>query len=264
MSGMDERVDKRETRAIVRYTDVCKSFGDLQVLDHINLAVKPGTVHFLIGASGVGKSVAIKILVGLLGADAGRVELDGVDVTDFDEESFYPIRRRCQMIFQHSTLFDALTVLENVAMPAQKRFRLLRRQAENKARQTLKLVHAENLCDRLPSTLGQGVQKRVAIARALALDPEILLYDEPTTGLDPVAARRTDRLIQEMAHELNLTSLVVSHDLASVQGIGDWVTFLHRGKVHFDGLPAELFASQDETVRGFVHGAGRRWAPKPL
>ncbi len=246
---------------IIRYVDVYKAFGDHAVLEGVSLSVMRGSVHFVIGASGVGKSVAIKQLVGLLKPDRGLVELDGVDVSTLDERGFFGVRKRCQMIFQHSTLFDAMTVLENVAMPVQKRFRVSRTEAERVAREALVLVHADDLSDRMPSTLGQGVQKRVAIARALALEPEVLLYDEPTTGLDPVSARRTDRLIREMAHELDLTSLVVSHDLASVRGIGDWVTLLHEGRVCFDGTPADLFASADPVVRGFVHGAGPRWAP---
>lgn len=246
---------------IIRYVDVHKAFDGHPVLRGVSLSVLPGTVHFVIGASGVGKSVAIKQLVGLLTPDSGLVEFDGTDVATLDERGFFAIRKRCQMIFQHSTLFDAMTVLENVAMPVQKRFRVARADAERTALEALAQVHAEDLAPRMPSTLGQGVQKRVAIARALALKPEVLLYDEPTTGLDPVAARRTDRLIQEMAHELNLTSLVVSHDLASVRAIGDWVTFLHDGEVRFDGTADDLFASSDPVVRGFVHGAGPRWTP---
>lgn len=246
---------------IIRFENVHKAFEGHAVLKGVSFSVLPGSVHFVIGASGVGKSVAIKQLVGLLAPDSGRVEFDGMDVSSLDERGFFPIRKRCQMIFQHSTLFDAMTVLENVAMPVQKRFRVSRSEAENRARHALALVQGEGLATRMPSTLGQGVQKRVAIARALALEPEVLLYDEPTTGLDPVAARRTDRLIREMAHELALTSVVVSHDLASVRGIGDWVTFLHQGEVGFDGSPDDLFASSDPVIRGFVHGAGPRWAP---
>jgi phospholipid/cholesterol/gamma-HCH transport system ATP-binding protein len=246
---------------IIRYADVYKSFGDHPVLRGVSLTVFPGTVHFVIGASGVGKSVAIKQLVGLLRPDSGLVEFDGTDLSSLDERGFFAVRKRCQMIFQHSTLFDAMTVLENVSMPVQKRFHLSRAKAEQRARGALSLVHAGDLSDRMPSTLGKGVRKRVAIARALVLEPEVLLYDEPTTGLDPVSARRIDRLIREMAHELDLTSVVVSHDLASVRDIGDWVTFLHEGRVCFDGPPDDLFASSDPNVRGFVHGSGSRWAP---
>jgi phospholipid/cholesterol/gamma-HCH transport system ATP-binding protein len=196
--------------------------------------------------------------------DAGRVLFDGDDVTGLGERELFAVRRRCQLIFQHATLFDALPVWENVAMPLRKRFRLSRREARERAIAALGKVHAAHLQAQLPAELGAGVKKRIAIARAIALEPEALLYDEPTTSLDPVAARRTDRLIREMADELSLTSLVVSHDLVSVRTTGDRVTFLQDGLVRFDGTPAEMFASRDEEVSGFVHGTSRRWNPPEL
>ncbi len=247
-----------DDRPIISLRDVDKAFDGRPVLRGVSVTVMPRTVHFIIGASGVGKSVTIKQMVGLLRPDRGRIELDGEDVTDLDEPGWLVKRRRFQMIFQHATLFDALTVLENVAMPVAKRFRLRAAAAEPRAREALRAVHAEALAARMPAELGLGVRKRVAIARALALLPEVLLYDEPTTGLDPVAARRTDRLIRETVDALGLTALVVSHDLASVRGIGDVVTFLHEGRVHFAGPPAQLFAATDPVLRAFVHGEQRR------
>jgi phospholipid/cholesterol/gamma-HCH transport system ATP-binding protein len=241
---------------MIAFEDVHKSFGDNRVLRGVSLSVARGSVHFVIGKSGAGKSVLIKQVVGLLQPDAGRVVLDGRDLTGLDESGFIEIRRRAQLIFQHATLFDSLTVLDNVAMPIQKRRRIPRADAERQAIAALERVHAADLAPRLPAQLGAGVKKRVAIARAIALAPEILLYDEPTTSLDPVAARRTDRLVREMADTLALTSLVVSHDLDSVRAIGDRVTFLDDGLVRFDGTPRELFASDDEAVRAFV-GARR-------
>jgi phospholipid/cholesterol/gamma-HCH transport system ATP-binding protein len=242
----------------IRFVDVHKRFGDNRVLEGVSLDVAQGSVHFVIGESGVGKSVLIKQVVGLLRPDSGRVEFDGRDLTGLDEAGYFSVRERCQMIFQNATLFDGLTVRENVAMPLCKRFRVARQEARRRAREALEMVQARHLEDRLPGTLGQGVRKRVAIARALALEPEALLYDEPTTGLDPVAARRTDRLIRDMADRLGLTSLVVSHDLQSVRAIGDRVTFLHQGSVCFEGSAGDLFSSENSVVRRFVEAGARR------
>jgi phospholipid/cholesterol/gamma-HCH transport system ATP-binding protein len=239
-------------RPIIRYEGVYTRFGEQQVHAGVSLAVRQGTVHFVIGESGVGKSVLIKELVGLMRPDRGAIEFDGVDVTRLDEEGFFAIRARCQMIFQQATLFDSMTVLENVVMPVRKRLRLSTAAARDRAFAALDLVHARGVADRSPASLGSGLRKQVAIARALALAPEVLLYDEPTTGLDPVAAGRTDRLIRETTEQLGLTAVVVSHDLASVKAIGDWVSFLADGKVRFDGPPAALFASADPVVRAFV------------
>ena len=242
---------------VIRFVDVQKRFGAHEVLRGVSLTVRRGSVHFILGPSGAGKSVLIKQLVGLLRPDAGEIWLDDDELSRADERRFFRVRERCQLIFQQATLFEQLTVLENVAMPVRKRHHLSRAAAEARARVALGQVHAEAISERLPSTLGVGVQKRVAIARALALAPQVLLYDEPTTSLDPVAARRTDRLIAETSLALGLTSVVVSHDLTSVATIAERVTFLHDGRVRFDGTPAELFASADPIVRRFIGPAGR-------
>lgn len=245
----------------LQFEAVHKSFGDHEVLRGVSFGVAAGSVHFVIGASGAGKSVLIKQLVGLLRPDSGRILIDGTDVTRLRESEFFDIRRRCQMIFQHATLFDALTVLENVATPVRKRFGVNSLAAVKRAHRALEKVGVRDLAARFPAQLGAGVRKRVAIARALALEPEVLLYDEPTTSLDPVAARRTDRLIRHNADAFGLTSIVVSHDLRSVRDIGDRVTYLHAGTIHFDGAPAQLFASTDPVIHRFVHGVRERWEP---
>ena len=244
---------------MITFDNVHKRFGDHHVLRGVSFDVQPGTVHFVMGRSGAGKSVLTKQLVGLLRPDAGAIWFDGRDVTSLDEAGFSTVRQRCQMIFQHSTLFESLTVLENVAMPIRKRFRSSRADADEQARVALQQVHAENLAARFPPDLGAGIRKRVAIARAIALKPEVLLYDEPTTSLDPVAARRTDRLVAEMARTLGITSMVVSHDLDSLTGIADRVTFLHEGAVHFDGVAADMLSSDDPILRSFVGNARSRW-----
>ena len=245
--------------SVIRFNEVTKAFGDHQVLSGITFEVEAGDVHFLMGGSGAGKSVIIKHIVGLLRPDSGGIWLDGQDICGLTEPEFAPIRRRAQMIFQHATLFDSMTVLENVAMPIQKRFRVRGSEARERAVVALRRVHAEALLDRHPPDLGAGVRKRVAIARAIALEPEILLYDEPTTGLDPVAARRTDRLIAEMASELGITSVVVSHDLESMAGIADQVAFVGEGRIIYHGSPAGLPESGAEGVVEFMRAGSERW-----
>ncbi len=249
---------------LIRFKNVRKAFGQQQVLNGVSFEISQGDVHFLMGSSGAGKSVIIKHIVGLLQLDGGEIWLDGQNISYLSEKQFREIRKRCQMIFQHATLFDSLSVLENVAMPIIKRFGIPKALGEEKAFQALRQVHAEALAKRLPPDLGAGVRKRIAIARAIALEPEILLYDEPTTGLDPVAARRTDRLIREMSDELGITSVVVSHDLDSVATIADRVTFLHQGSVLFQGEPEQMFQSSKTVLVNFVNAGGTRWTPPKM
>lgn len=245
--------------ALIRFENVEKSFGDHTVLKGVSFKVAPGDVHFLMGGSGAGKSVIIKHIVGLLSVDAGKIWVEDQEITHFGEKDFHHVRKRCQLIFQHATLFDSMTVLENVSMPIQKRFKVSTLEAQQRAHQALDQVHAAAVGHRFPPELGAGVKKRIAIARAIALQPHILLYDEPTTGLDPVAARRTDRLIKEMAENLGITSVVVSHDLDSVRGIADRITFLHQGTILFDGTYPEMEKSSQATLRSFVDTTGTRW-----
>lgn len=237
---------------MIVFTNVAKRFGAVPVLRGVSLTVRPGSVHYVIGESGAGKSVLIKQVVGLIQPDSGSIVLDGQELVGLDERSFRSVRERCQLIFQSATLFDALTILENVAMPLRRRFALEPADAKGRARAALARVRALDVADRLPSEIGPGLRKRVAVARALALEPRVLLYDEPTTSLDPVSARRTDRLIRDTATALGITSMVVSHDLISVR-TGDRVSFLHDGQVRFDGPPTELFESDDPLVRRFVN-----------
>lgn len=236
----------------LEFVAVEKSFGPLVVLRGVSFAVRAGAVHFVIGPSGAGKSVLIKQVVGLLRPDGGEVRAFGQSVAGLDDDGLRAVRRRCQMIFQHPTLFEQLTVQDNVAMPIAKRFRASRGEAADRARQALSRVGALSYAARFPAELGKGVQKRVSVARAIALEPEVLLYDEPTTSLDPVAARRMDRLIRGMADALGVTSVVVSHDVVSVRDIADRVTVLLGGTARFDGTTQGLFQSGDPEVHEFV------------
>jgi len=240
--------------SFIEWRRVDKAFDGRPVLRDMSLAIERGEVMFIIGTSGVGKSVTIKHLVGLLRIDAGEIWFDGERVDQLPERALAPLRKRIGMVFQSSTLFDAMTLAENVALPLRKHRRMAWRAALDDARRRLAQVYMADHADRYPAELSDGMRKRAAIARTLALDPEVVLFDEPTTGLDPVSARRIDRLIRELAQALGVTAVVVSHDPPSIFGIADRVAFLYRGAVHVVATPAELRASPDPIVQQFITG----------
>ncbi|MBX3234503.1 MAG: ATP-binding cassette domain-containing protein [Labilithrix sp.] len=224
------------------------------MLNDVSFDVPTGKVFFIIGASGVGKSVLIKHLVGLLYPDSGEIWLDGQEISKFDEIQMGPIRKKCAMVFQHSTLFDSLTCAENVALPLRKHKNLTPKEALGEARQRLHQVHMQEFGDRYPPELGDGMKKRVAIARALTLDPSYVLFDEPTTSLDPVSARRVDKLIRELSDTLGVTSIVVSHDLPSIFTIADKIVMLYRGKVLMYGSKEDFRKTENGIVQQFING----------
>jgi phospholipid/cholesterol/gamma-HCH transport system ATP-binding protein len=240
---------------VISFRGVAKAFGGKPVLRGIDLEVRRGEIMFIIGTSGVGKSVTIKHIVGLIRPDAGEIWFDGRRVDDLDERAFYPVRKRCGMVFQSSTLFDSMTILENVALPLRKHRGLREAAARAQAMLRLEEVHMAELAHMYPAELGDGTRKRAAIARTLTLEPEAVLFDEPTTGLDPVSARRIDRLIRELSDHRGVTSLVVSHDLTSIFTVADRIAFIYQGVVHALGTPAEIRASGDPVVRQFISGA---------
>jgi len=239
---------------MIEFKNVWKSFEGAQVLRGLSLRIEPGEVLFIIGTSGVGKSVTIKHVVGLLSPDAGEIWLDGQRIDHLSERALEAVRKRCAMVFQHATLFDSMTLLENVALPLRKHQRLSPAEAEREAARRLEAVHMGEFADRLPAELSVGMRKRAAIARALTLDPEYVLFDEPTTGLDPVHARRVDRLIRELADRLGVTCVVVSHDLTSIFTIADRIAMIYQGVVRTVGTPSELRASADPIVQQFITG----------
>ena len=253
--------------AFIEFKNVTKSFGGKSVLRGMNLAIHKGEVMFIIGTSGVGKSVTIKHLIGLLRIDAGEIWFDRARVDQLSERALVPLRKRIGMVFQSSTLFDSMTLAENVALPLRKHHGMGHTAAIAEARTRLAQVYMEEYADRYPAELSDGMRKRAAIARTLAAGPaarergakqhavpEVVLFDEPTTGLDPVSARRVDRLIRELASTLGVTAVVVSHDLPSIFGIADRVAFIYRGVVHVVATPAELRASEDPVVQQFITG----------
>ncbi len=239
---------------MISFKDIRKSFSGKTVLDGVSFDVKDGEVFFIIGASGVGKSVLIKHLVGLLYPDSGEIWLDGEEISQKDERAMMPVRKKCAMVFQHSTLFDSMTCAENVALPLRKHKGLSVKDALDEARRRLDTVHMLEFGDRFPAELGDGMRKRVAIARALTLDPRYVLFDEPTTSLDPVSARRVDRLIRELSDTLGVTSIVVSHDLVSIFSIADRIVMLYRGHVRLLGDRKTFETSTDGVVDQFIHG----------
>jgi phospholipid/cholesterol/gamma-HCH transport system ATP-binding protein len=239
---------------LIAFKNIFKAFGSKAVLSDVSFDVHDGEVLFIIGASGVGKSVLIKQLVGLLSPDKGQIWLDGEEISTKDELAMYPVRKKCAMVFQHSTLFDSMTCVENVSLPLRKHMGLSMKDALAEARRRLDVVHMTEFADRYPAELGDGMRKRVAIARALTLNPRYVLFDEPTTSLDPVSARRVDQLIAELSKNLGVTSIVVSHDLASILSIAHRVVMLYKGAVRLVGTPAEFQASADGVVQQFIRG----------
>jgi len=240
--------------AFIEYKRVAKAFSHQRVLHDMNLAIARGEILFIIGTSGVGKSVTIKLLIGLHRIDDGEIWFDGRRIDQLPERALAPLRKRIGMVFQSSTLFDSMTLAENVALPLRKHRRLAHAAALDEARRRLAQVYMAEHAERYPAELSDGMRKRAAIARTLALDPEVVLFDEPTTGLDPVSARRIDRLIRELASRLGVTAVVVSHDPPSIFGTADRVALLYQGVVHALATPTELRASPDPIVQQFITG----------
>jgi len=238
----------------IEFRDIYKSFGSNHVLRGVTVTVDSGQVFFVIGQSGAGKSVLVKHLVGLIRPDQGRVLLDGIDVTDFKEKEFFPIRKRCAMVFQNSTLFDSMTLQENVALPIRKHLGVTVEEAGKMALEKLKLVGMQRHADRYPADFGDGMRKKVAIARALTLDPEFVIFDEPTTGIDPISAAMVDKLIRHLSDALGVTSIVISHDLRSIFGIADRIAMLYKGKLILDGSQQAFKESDDPIVQQFIKG----------
>lgn len=238
----------------IEFKDIYKSFGSKHVLRGVTVSVNPGEVFFVIGQSGAGKSVLVKHLVGLLRPDRGRIFLDGVDITDFTEKEYYPIRKRCAMVFQNSTLFDSMTLVENVMLPIRKHLGVSTREAHRQAIEQLTKVGMQRHADRYPADFGDGMRKKVAIARALTLSPEYVIFDEPTTGIDPISAAMVDKLIRHLSDKLGVTSIVISHDLRSIFGIADRIAMLYKGELILDGSPQAFKTSDNPIVQQFIQG----------
>jgi phospholipid/cholesterol/gamma-HCH transport system ATP-binding protein len=233
---------------------VRKAFGARVILEDVTLEVKDGETVAVIGYSGTGKSVLLKTIVRLLEADAGTVSVDGANVEDLTRPDLYELRRRVGYVFQFAALFDSMTVFDNVAMGLRRIGTMSDADIRDRVDQSLRLVEMQGFEDRLPGQLSGGQRKRVGLARAIATKPKYLLYDEPTTGLDPVTTAVIDGLIMKMRNELKVTSVVVTHDMKSAYRIADRVAMLYEGRIRYIGTPEEIQATTDKVVKAFIEG----------
>jgi phospholipid/cholesterol/gamma-HCH transport system ATP-binding protein len=241
-----------DRHAYIAFENVSKSFGSLDVLKDISFYVLPGETLCILGRSGVGKSVSLQHIMGFLKPDSGNILVAGENITDFTEEQMQTVRRKVTMVFQNGALFDSLTVGENVAFPLREGRGLVEDQIQQIVRGLLEMVGVAEMVDLLPSDLSTGMKRSVAIARALAAEPEAILYDEPTTMVDPLIARLLGDLIQKLKTQLHLTSVVVTHDMRFAERLADRVLFLHQGRAEFFGTLEEMKNTDDEILRQFL------------
>src|SRR5437588_11148221 len=234
------------------FREVCKAFGEKVMLDRVSVNVMPGETVCILGRSGVGKSVSLQLLMGFLKADSGRVIVAGEDVTDFSEEQMEAIRKKVTMVFQNGALFDSLTVGENVAFPLREGRDLNEEQIYEIVDGLLRMVGVQEMRDLLPSDLSTGMKRSVAIARALAARPECVLYDEPTTMVEPLLAQLLGDLIKRLKIQLNLTSVVVTHDLRLAKKLAKRALVLHEAKVLFFGTYPEMEKCEEPVVKEFL------------
>ena len=240
--------------ALIRLEGVTKRFGGHTVFQDLTLGFRRGETTVVLGASGVGKSVMLKLILGLIPPDAGRIFVDHTEITGLDERALIPIRQRFGMVFQGSALFDFLTVYENVAFAIREHKDWPEATIRETVAEKLATVGLEGTEALLPEELSGGMRKRVGLARAIAIDPEVILYDEPTTGLDPVTADAINSLISRCQRQLRTTSIVVTHDMASAYKVGDRLVMLHQGRIIADGPPEAIRQHPDLRVQRFIHG----------
>lgn len=241
-------------RVKVRLRGVSKAFGSLQVLDELDLGVYEGEALVVIGASGSGKSVLLKHIIGLLRPDSGTVEVDGVDLSSLEGRELTDFRRRFGMSFQEGALFDSMSVGENIAFPLRRLTRMRKAEVRRVVEECLELVHLEGVAEKMPSELSGGMRRRVGFARAVALRPEILLFDEPTTGLDPITTAVIDEVIQEINRATSATSVTITHGMTSAFRIADRIGMIHGGKIIALAPPEEFRELPDPRVQQFLQG----------
>jgi phospholipid/cholesterol/gamma-HCH transport system ATP-binding protein len=240
---------------MISLRDLYKTFDGQRVLQGVSFDVPRGGTTVIIGRSGVGKSVLLKHIIGLLKPDRGEVWVDGEEITRMRGHELDKARQKFGMLFQNSALFDSMNVADNVAFPLRERTRLRLPEIREMVREKLRLVGLDGMEHKMPAELSGGMRKRVGLARAIALDPPIILYDEPTTGLDPILCDTIDRLIMETQEKLDITSVVISHDIQGAFKIGSRIAMIHEGRILTGGTPEEIKACEDPVVRQFIAGS---------
>jgi phospholipid/cholesterol/gamma-HCH transport system ATP-binding protein len=246
--------------AVIRISNLHKSFGRQRVLAGVDLEIPAGSIYVVIGRSGSGKSCLLKHLVGLMRPDQGEIWVDGMEVTALHGRALNEVRHRFGMLFQGGALFDSLSVYDNVAFPLREKTRMSETVIRDKVRERLTQVGLTRVDEKFPAELSGGMRKRVALARALVSEPEILLFDEPTTGLDPIRVNAIHQLILALHRLFHFTAVVVSHEIPEIFSLATHVAMLHEGKIVTSGSPAEIQNSPDPIVQQFIHG----WSEGPI
>jgi len=240
---------------MIEIKDVYKSFGNNQVLNGVDLNISKGETIVILGRSGCGKSVLLKHIIGLMKPDEGQIFIDGEEITAYSYEKLSNLRRRFGMLFQGAALFDSMTVEENVGLGLTEHTALSREKIKEIVKEKLRLVGMAGVENLKPAELSGGMKKRVGLARAIAMDPEFVLYDEPTTGLDPIMADVINELVISLRNTLKITSIAVTHDIVSAYKIADRIAMLYEGKIIWVGTPEETKNSTDPVVMQFIHGS---------
>lgn len=239
---------------MIEVRDLKKGFGPQRILDGVNFRIEPGESVVIIGRSGGGKSVLLKQLIGLLKPDSGQVLIDGEDIVPMNERQLLRVRQKFGMLFQGAALFDSMTVAENVAFPFRRRKDITPAEVKRRVTAALEMVELPGIENKKPSELSGGMRKRVGLARAIVYQPQIVLYDEPTTGLDPVVSDSIDQLIMRVRDQLQVTTVVVTHDMRSARRVGHRILMLHDKRIYASGTPDEIFSSDDVIVKRFIEG----------
>ncbi len=240
---------------MIRIVNLHKSFGNQHVLRGVNLEIPDGSIYAVIGQSGTGKSVLLKHLIGLMRPDQGEIWIDGTEITSLTSRALNEVRRRFGMLFQSGALFDSMNVYDNVAFPLREKTRLSEAEIRRRVQERLEQVGLPGTEQKFPSELSGGMRKRVALARALVSEPEILLFDEPTTGLDPIRVNAIHQLIADLHHMLRFTAIVVSHEIPEIFSLATHVAMLHGGEIVAAGAPEEVQSSPNAIMRQFISGS---------
>ncbi|HEV7426623.1 MAG TPA: ABC transporter ATP-binding protein [Thermoanaerobaculia bacterium] len=267
----DRRAETRETPdrrrhardLFVEFRDVNKAYGNKQVLRGADLKVYRGEVLVILGGSGSGKSVTLRHMLGLEAPDSGRVIVEDEDITDHPEEELYRVRKKFGMLFQSGALFDSMNVFENVAFPLREHTEMSEDEIGRAVKEKLGLVNLPNTEHLMPVDLSGGMRKRVGLARSIVLDPKMILYDEPTTGLDPITSQKINELIIDLQSKLNVTSVVVTHDIQSAFSVGDRIAFLNKGVFEWVGTMEEARSSEHPVLREFLKASAVTAAQPP-